>query len=49
MNTHLIHPQHPANGDPERRLWLLTPVAAGSATAEVSARSTQAHHAERLS
>lgn len=23
MNTHLTHPQHPAPGDPERRVWLL--------------------------
>jgi hypothetical protein len=29
MNTHLTHPQHPALGDPERRVWLLATAAVG--------------------
>jgi len=33
MNTHLTHPQHPAPGDPERRVWLLATAAVGGIAA----------------
>lgn len=37
MNIHLTHPQHPAPGDPERRVWLLATAALGGIAAVATA------------